>query len=224
MRRRTARCSGRNATTARRTATTTPGGGGGRQRQRGGDGVLPTTARQWLRRLLHGQVCGGGRRAALGETLQRPGQWGRSSWAPAASPSAPTGWWPLPVLPSPRPRTVRLRDRRLPGDSAAGLHRLVPTGIRLRFTGVPGRSYNIERAPAVTGPWTTINTQTAPRPASSNTSTPTRPRPRLLSHERAMNREKSNKQSVPFVVRISCPAAALSQEMYDNSKTFGSSG
>ena len=26
---------------------------------------------------------------------------------------------------------------------------LVPTGVRLRFTGVPGRSYNLERAPAV---------------------------------------------------------------------------
>jgi hypothetical protein len=39
---------------------------------------------------------------------------------------------------------------------------LVPSGIRLRFTGVPSRSYAIERAPAVTGPWTPINTQTAP--------------------------------------------------------------
>jgi len=39
---------------------------------------------------------------------------------------------------------------------------LVPAGVRLRVTGVPGRSYNIERAPTVTGPWSTINTQTAP--------------------------------------------------------------
>jgi hypothetical protein len=39
---------------------------------------------------------------------------------------------------------------------------LVPTGIRLRFTGIPGRSYIIERAPTVTGPWIPINTQTAP--------------------------------------------------------------
>jgi hypothetical protein len=38
----------------------------------------------------------------------------------------------------------------------------VPTGIRLRFTGVPGSSYTIERALAVTGPWTTLNTQPAP--------------------------------------------------------------
>jgi outer membrane protein assembly factor BamB len=39
---------------------------------------------------------------------------------------------------------------------------LVPTGVRLSFTGTRGLSYKIERAPAVTGPWTTINTQTAP--------------------------------------------------------------
>jgi hypothetical protein len=38
----------------------------------------------------------------------------------------------------------------------------VPTGLRLRFTGVPGSSYTIERALAITGPWATINTQTAP--------------------------------------------------------------
>jgi hypothetical protein len=39
---------------------------------------------------------------------------------------------------------------------------LIPTGVRLRFTGVPGRSYNIKRASAVTGSWGIINTQTAP--------------------------------------------------------------
>jgi hypothetical protein len=39
---------------------------------------------------------------------------------------------------------------------------LVPTGIRIRFPGVPGRSYNIERAFAVTGPWSTLATPTAP--------------------------------------------------------------
>jgi hypothetical protein len=39
---------------------------------------------------------------------------------------------------------------------------LVPTGIRLRFSGVPGCRYAIERAEAVTGPWTTLNTHTAP--------------------------------------------------------------
>lgn len=38
----------------------------------------------------------------------------------------------------------------------------VPTGIPLRFTGVPGHSYNIERAPAVTGPWITLATPSAP--------------------------------------------------------------
>jgi hypothetical protein len=39
---------------------------------------------------------------------------------------------------------------------------LVPTGVRIRFTGVPGHSYTIERAPAVTGPWTTLATPSAP--------------------------------------------------------------
>lgn len=37
----------------------------------------------------------------------------------------------------------------------------VSTGVRLRFTGIPGRSYTIERAFAVTGPWNAIDTQTA---------------------------------------------------------------
>jgi uncharacterized delta-60 repeat protein len=37
-----------------------------------------------------------------------------------------------------------------------------PTGVRIRFTGESGRSYRIERAPAVTGPWTTLATPTAP--------------------------------------------------------------
>jgi hypothetical protein len=54
---------------------------------------------------------------------------------------------------------------------------LIPTGVRLRFTGVPGRIYSIERAPTVTGPWSAINTQRVPHRASSNTSTPTLPRP-----------------------------------------------
>lgn len=39
---------------------------------------------------------------------------------------------------------------------------MVPEGVRLRFSGVPGRSYNIERAPAATGPWSIIITSTAP--------------------------------------------------------------
>ena len=49
----------------------------------------------------------------------------------------------------------------MPEPSAVSID-LVPAGVHLRFTGVPGRSYDIERAPAVTGPWSTINTQTAP--------------------------------------------------------------
>lgn len=39
---------------------------------------------------------------------------------------------------------------------------IVPGGVRLRFSGIAGRKYDIERAPAITGPWSTINTQVAP--------------------------------------------------------------
>jgi asparagine N-glycosylation enzyme membrane subunit Stt3 len=39
---------------------------------------------------------------------------------------------------------------------------LVPNGVRIRFTGNPGRSYTLERAPVVTGPWTTLATPTEP--------------------------------------------------------------
>ena len=39
---------------------------------------------------------------------------------------------------------------------------MVPEGLRLRFTGVPGSNYNIERAPAPTGPWSTLANPTAP--------------------------------------------------------------
>ncbi|MBI2924423.1 MAG: PD40 domain-containing protein [Verrucomicrobia bacterium] len=72
----------------------------------------------------------------------------------ASSPSATHGEWIPAVIfqftfiPVPEPGAVSID--------------LIPTGVRLRFTGVPGRSYDIERAPAVTGPWSTINTQTAP--------------------------------------------------------------
>jgi len=38
---------------------------------------------------------------------------------------------------------------------------LIPTGVRLRITGVSGPGHKIDRAPAVTGAWSTINTQTA---------------------------------------------------------------
>ena len=33
---------------------------------------------------------------------------------------------------------------------------------RLRFAGIPGRSYDVQRAPAVDGPWTTLATLVAP--------------------------------------------------------------
>lgn len=39
---------------------------------------------------------------------------------------------------------------------------LVPTGIRFRFSAVPGHSYRMERAPAVAGPWSVLATPTAP--------------------------------------------------------------
>jgi outer membrane protein assembly factor BamB len=39
---------------------------------------------------------------------------------------------------------------------------LSPNGTRIRFTGVTGRTYTIERAPSVTGPWSTIATPTTP--------------------------------------------------------------
>ena len=39
---------------------------------------------------------------------------------------------------------------------------LIPSGACLRFIGIPGRSYTTERAPAVTGPWNTLATPTAP--------------------------------------------------------------
>jgi len=39
---------------------------------------------------------------------------------------------------------------------------MVPEGVRLRFTGAPGRSHTIERAPAATGPWDILATPAAP--------------------------------------------------------------
>jgi hypothetical protein len=51
----------------------------------------------------------------------------------------------------------------------------VPSGVRLSFTGIAGQSYTIQRAPAVIGPWSTLDTPAAPSTASSNTSTPNLP-------------------------------------------------
>ena len=77
-----------------------------------------------------------------------------------------------PAQPRPRPQRDGCHYRFFRrGDYATVVYRenlppvsieLVPTGVRLRFTGVPGRSYTIERAPAVTGPWSTLATPTAP--------------------------------------------------------------
>ena len=38
----------------------------------------------------------------------------------------------------------------------------VPGGVRVRFAGIPGFNYQIQRATAVNGPWTTLTTQAAP--------------------------------------------------------------
>jgi hypothetical protein len=40
---------------------------------------------------------------------------------------------------------------------------IVSAGYYIRFTGLPGVSYDIQRAPALTGPWTTIATIVAPQ-------------------------------------------------------------
>ena len=37
-----------------------------------------------------------------------------------------------------------------------------PNGYLIRFAGIPGYSYKLQRSPTVAGPWTTITTQTAP--------------------------------------------------------------
>ena len=37
-----------------------------------------------------------------------------------------------------------------------------PNGFLIRFAGIPGETYRIQRAPSITGAWTTITTQTAP--------------------------------------------------------------
>ncbi len=39
---------------------------------------------------------------------------------------------------------------------------LIPAGVRLQFTGIASRQYNVQRALAPTGPWSTIATPTAP--------------------------------------------------------------
>jgi hypothetical protein len=54
-------------------------------------------------------------------------------------------------------------------DDAIGLavSNLLPpakavNGYTVQFACTPGYSYRIQRAPAITGPWTNINTNTAP--------------------------------------------------------------
>jgi hypothetical protein len=38
----------------------------------------------------------------------------------------------------------------------------VPIGMRISFSGIAGRVYDVQRAPTLTGPWSTISTQAAP--------------------------------------------------------------
>ena len=38
----------------------------------------------------------------------------------------------------------------------------VPAGLRIRLNGTPGRTYELQRAASIAGPWTTIATVTAP--------------------------------------------------------------
>ncbi len=58
--------------------------------------------------------------------------------------------------------------------------------VRLRFTGNPAQRFALQRAPALSGPWTTLATRTAPTPLLFNTTTPTglRPAPSIVWHTR----------------------------------------
>jgi hypothetical protein len=49
----------------------------------------------------------------------------------------------------------------LPSQNQLSLE-VVPAGVRVRFAGIPGFSYSVQRAPAASGPWTTLATQAAP--------------------------------------------------------------
>ena len=39
---------------------------------------------------------------------------------------------------------------------------ILPSGVRVRFAGIPGFTYNVQRAAATSGPWTTLASQVAP--------------------------------------------------------------
>ena len=49
----------------------------------------------------------------------------------------------------------------LPGLNQVAIQ-VVPGGVRIRFAGIPGRTYDLQRAPAVTGPWSTLSIVVAP--------------------------------------------------------------
>jgi hypothetical protein len=97
--------------------------------------------------------------AADGALLWEKRYNGPANWIDGASSLAlgPNGMVAVTGYSSGDYATVVYRDDVYPISIA-----LVPGGVRLRFIAIPGRTYTIERAPAVNGPWTALNTQTAP--------------------------------------------------------------
>ena len=130
--------------------------GSGRRRQRGGDGV------PFPRRLLHGQVCGGGRRAALEETLQR---WQRSLRSQSLG-TASVLLWPRQSLISDQSQTgwrTTSARRGLPGSESLSerrTHRLLasrpgePTCARPRRAGPSTTNHAPQAWRKATGPFT----------------------------------------------------------------------
>ena len=55
-----------------------------------------------------------------------------------------------------------MRGGYFPGHPRVVGFALVPEGVRLRFSGIPGRTYDVQRANALDGSWTTIGSVTAP--------------------------------------------------------------
>ena len=56
---------------------------------------------------------------------------------------------------------IFVSDTPLPAQNALSL-RTDGGGFLVRFAGVPGHSYEVQRAPEITGPWTTVATIVAP--------------------------------------------------------------
>ncbi len=128
--------------------------------------TVPSAARvQWLR--------GGTAPETLQVTFELSTD-GGTIWTPLGPGTRISGGWELTGLSLPPKGTIRARARTTGGlsNGSSGLVEqvaaipgpviaidLVP---RLRFTGVPGCTYDVQRAPAPTGPWTTIASIIAP--------------------------------------------------------------